>query len=425
MALLIRAAQNLGLVKNSAAPFGDSTIPSNTALGGFSNPDGIVRSERGALAISTVLNCVKVLHNDFRVLPFLAYSGDKQKVRAPIANQPRIVVEPFGPDLSRSAGMGQLVSSIALRGNAYMIVTMRDRMGFPLQLRILHPDTVSVKQDKATHAITYEVDRQPVKFEDIKHLRGLMLPGAIVGIDPVSYQRQAWSQFAAMQEYMLNFFANGAAPGVVLSFPDPGDRALAKEVLASWNASHQGVFNAHQPAVMFGGGTVNTLTLDPQNAQWLIAKESVREDICGWFGVPLTRIQAGPASNTDQARGGKGLDTEDAGYVKHTLLDIATGFEACWDQMLPGDQRTWTRFDFDEFLRASAAERAAIYQTHRVIDTMNRDEIRASEGLAPIPDGTGGQFGHPLNSNSTAPAGGTDNGQQPGGQDNPGALPGA
>lgn len=422
MALLTRAARNLGLVKNSGA-WGDSTIPSNSALGSFGNPDGVVRSERGALAISTVLNCVKVLHNDFGVLPFLAYSGDRQRVRAPIALQPKIVTDPFGPDLDRASGMGQIVSSVALRGNAFMLVTMRDNRGFPTQLRILHPDTVRVTQDKITHAKQYVIDRKPIPLEDIKHITGMMLPGAVVGIDPVSYQRIAWSLAASVQEYGLNFFVNGGAPGIVLSFPDPGDRALAKEVLASWNAAHQGVFNAQQPAIMFGGGTVSPLSVAPENAQFLQTKDSTREDICGWFGVPLNRIQAGSAANTDQARGGKGLDTEDAGYVKHTLLNIATGIEACWDSMIPGDRGTWTRFDFDEFLRASAAERAAIYQIHRVIDTMNRDEIRAAEGQPPIPDGTGAEFGHPLNSNSTAPGGGADNTVQPGGQDNPGGDP--
>lgn len=426
MALLARAARNLSglLEKTSAGQFGDSTIPSNTELGGWSNPDGVVRSERGALAISTVLNCVKVLHNDFRVLPFLAYSGDRQRVRAPIANQPRIVVEPFGPDLSRSAGMGQLVASIALRGNAYMVVTLRDRMGFPIQLRILHPDTVKVTQDKATHAINYEVDRQPVAFEDVKHLRGLMLPGAIVGIDPVSYQRAAWSLAASVQEYGLNFFLNDTTAGTVLSFPGSGDREQAKKVIGAWTAGHGGVFNAHKPAVMFGGGTIQHLNVAPENAQFLQTKTSTREDICGWFGVPLQRIQA-VASGDSPTKTGKGLDTVDAGYVKHTLLDIATGIEASFDQMLPGQQGTWTRFDFDEFLRADAGERAAVQQIHRVTAIRTPNEIRADEGWAPFPNGIGDDPFTPLNSNSTAPNGGADNGMQPGGQDNPGAMPGA
>lgn len=424
MALLGRAARNLSglLEKNAAGQFGDSTIPSNSALGGWSNPDGIVRSERGALAVGTVLNCVKVLYTDFRVLPFFAYTGDRQKVRAPLAVQPDIVTKPFGPDLSRSTGMGQIVASLALRGNAYLLVTQRDALRFPTQVRILHPDTVSVEQDKKTHAVQYKIDREPVAFDDIKHLRGLMLPGSLVGIDPVSYARSAWSLAASLQENGLNFFANGSSLGTVLSFPMSGDRELAKKLLGAWNTEHSGVFNAHKPAVLFGNGTVQQLGVAPEQAQFLQTKDSSREDICGWFGVPLQRIQvSGSSDNT--VRGGKGLDAVDAGYVKHTLLDYATTIEACWDQMIPGDLRTWTRFDFDEFLRADASERAAIYQIHRVIDTMNRDEIRALEGLPPVPDGTGAEFGHPLNSNSTAPAGGVDQTPQPGGQDNPGGDP--
>lgn len=389
--------------------FGSSVLPRNSDMIGIS-PDGQVYNERGALAISSVMNCVKVLHNDIGVLPFLAYTGDKQKVRAPIPNQPLIVTEPFGPDLTLQAGMGQIVASLALRANAFMLVTDRDGLGFPTQLRILHPDTVDVTRDKDSGVKLYRVDRKPVPAADIKHLTSLMLPGGIVGIDPVSYQRITWNLAASVNMYGANFFTNGGTPSVVLEFPQPGDREDARRDLAIWNAGHTGVFNAHKPALMYGGGKITPLSVTPDNAQFLGTRAFLREEICGWFGVPLQRIMA-IVDNASQG-GGKGLDAMDAGYVKHTLLPLASTIENCWNSMLPGDQRTWTRFDFDEFLRADALERAKVWQIMRVIGVMNQDEVRGEEGKPPIPDGKGTDYQAPLNSNAS-PTGGADNTPSP------------
>jgi hypothetical protein len=55
--------------------------------------------------------------------------------------QPRIVAEPFGPDLDPASGFGQITTSHAMRGNAYGFVVSRDNQ-LPDQLTILHPDAV-------------------------------------------------------------------------------------------------------------------------------------------------------------------------------------------------------------------------------------------------------------------------------------------
>jgi hypothetical protein len=127
VAILNRAIRNARAMMR-AAEWGDSSIPPNSAAGpgaelGIRGAGG---GEGGALAIGTVLACVKALYDDTTVLPFKAYQGDRNGPHAPIGAQPRIVVEPFGPDLMPSAGFGQLVVSKAMRGRAFAYVVNVD-----------------------------------------------------------------------------------------------------------------------------------------------------------------------------------------------------------------------------------------------------------------------------------------------------------
>jgi HK97 family phage portal protein len=403
-------------VKNAAAMFraqewGDSSIPPNSmsdSIGTLAGSGG----EASALAIGTVLSCVKALHDDFKVLSFAAYEGDKNGPREPIPVQPPIVTEPFGPDLEPTAGFGQLVVSDVMRGNAYGFVVSADRLGMPTQLVILHPDKVKPRRDNNGRKY-FQIGSDKFSTDEIKHITGLMLPGAVTGVDILTYQRITHDLAWKVNAYADGFFGNSAMPAGVISVPGSGDRKKAREVKEGWENNHAGIPNAHRPAVLFGGATWTAMTVSPENAQFLQTRRFLREEICGIYNVPLHRIQA-ITENASQG-GGKGLDAIDAGYVKHGMLPLANDFEAVWDKMIPGGQGTFTKFNFDEFLRASAEIRAQVAQIHRVTGVRTSDEIRGDEGWAPLPNGAGSNPLQPLNSNAS-PTGGADNAPAPGGQ---------
>jgi HK97 family phage portal protein len=411
VAILNRAVKNAAAMFR-ASEFGSSAIPPNSladTIGGLTHGGG----EQSALAIGTVLACVKALHDDFKVLPFAAYEGDKHGPREVLAKQPQIVTEPFGPDLEPSAGFGQLAVSDVFRGNAYCFVTASDRIGMPTQLMILHPDKVKPKRDPETGRKYFQVGPERYGTDRIKHITGMMLPGAVAGVDILTYQRITHDLAWKVNAYADGFFGNSAMPAGVISVPGSGDRKKAREVKEGWENNHAGIPNAHRPAVLFGGATWTPMTVSPENAQFLQTRRFLREELCGIYNVPLQRIQA-IVENASQG-GGKGLDAIDAAYVKHGLLPLANDFEAVWDSMIPGGQGTFTKFNLDVFLRASAEIRAQVAQIHRVSGIRTADEIRGDEGWAPLPNGMGSNPQQPLNSNAS-PIGGADNAPAAGGE---------
>jgi HK97 family phage portal protein len=376
--------------------FGDSSIPPPSGADG----SGMALGERGAMAISTVMNCCRVLYDDAGILPFAAHAGDRYGAHQPLRAQPPIITSPFGPDVTRGTGFGQIFVSVALRGRSYLNVDARDRFEFPTQLTVLHPDKVQVRMNGGRKQFRSGTGDW-VGTDQIKEINGLTLPGGITGIDPISYQRVTWGWANDMIAFSANLFKNGGAPSGVISVTGAGDRKKAREVKEIWEAGHAGVPNAHRPAVLFGGATWTPLSVTPENAQFLQSRAFAREDICGWFGVPLQRIQA-IVDNASQG-GGKGLATIDQGYATHTLMPVTMRIESLWDSFLPGGQDSWSLFDFAGLLRASPTERATIAQIHRLGGIRNRNQIRAEEGWAPIPGPDGENYNIPLNSNTHIP----------------------
>lgn len=410
--ILSRAVRNARAMVRSAGEWGDSSIPSPRAGRMAGATPG--STENAALGISTVLACVKALHDDFKSMPFGAYQGDRQGARTRIATQPRIVAEPFGPDVAPEVGLAQLITSTAMRGNGYALVVDTDpATGLPDQLLVLHPDLVKPTRASDGRKV-FKMGQETLEADEVVHVTGLMMPGAVAGVDVVTAQRTNLDLSWKVAEYADGFFGGGGSPSGVVSVPGPGNRKKAREVADAWESTHGGVASSHRPAVMFGGATWTQLSVTPDNAQFLETRRFMREEICGWFSVPLIRIQA-IVDNASQG-GGKGLDAIDAGYVKHGLLPVARSIEIVWDRMIPGGDRTWTGFDFEQYLRANALIRAQVRQIDRVGGVRTIDEMRGDEGWAPLPGGAGSDPFVPLNSNTTSPAGGVDNAPADGGQ---------
>lgn len=409
--ILSRAVRNARAMVRSAGEWGDASIPSPRAGRMAGATPGSL--ENAALGVSTVLTCVKALHDDFKSMPFGAYQGSRRGARTWIANQPRIVAEPFGPDVAPEVGLAQIVTSTAMRGNGYGLVVSTDpETGMPDQLVVVHPDLVKPTRASDGRKV-FKMGNETLEAHEMVHVPGLMMPGNVAGVDVVTAQRTNLDLAWKVAEYADGFFGGGGSPSGVVSVPGPGNRKKAREVADAWESTHGGVASAHRPAVMFGGATWTQLSVTPENAQFLETRRFMREEICGWFSVPLIRIQA-IVDNASQG-GGKGLDAIDAGYVKHGLLPLARSIEIVWDRLIPGGDRTWTGFDFEQYLRADAITRANVRRADRVGGIRTIDEMRAEDGLPPLPDGQGANPFTPLNSNTTSPDGGTDNAPTDGG----------
>ncbi|MFI6117470.1 phage portal protein [Kitasatospora sp. NPDC051164] len=388
MSLLRRAAE-----RRVIQQWGDSSIPTNGSLAALSSA-GIPVSDQTALQLSAVWACVRILSTAVSGLPIRAMRP-QDRITVPVPDQPTIVTDPFGGAndvrfLSRRSGFQQLAVSLGLRGNAYAMVLSRDWLLRPNRLAVIHPDRVKVDwADDGSRC--YEVDRVPVpNAADMVHLMGMCLPGEPTAMSPVGYARHCIGLGLAAETFGGKFFSQGAHMSGIISVEGNLDRASAREMKEAFEASHSGMSNAHAIGVLSGGAKWQSISVTPDDAQFLGTRAAATLDIAMLYGIPPHML--GQVDRTTSW--GSGIEQQSLGFLAYTLEPWIGTFEDAWTAMLP--RGTSARMDTTALLRTDTAGRFAAYTQGRTSGVITINEARAKENYPPV-DG-GDDIFAPLNS---------------------------
>jgi HK97 family phage portal protein len=348
------------------------------------------------MSLISVHACVRIIADTIAGLPFNAQRvSNNGKTFTPVSNQPLIVADPFGgistPGLPRRReGIIQVLVSLLLRGNAYLLVTSRGADGRPNRLRVLHPDRISCAfSDTGERA--YQIDRTPVPAENIVHIIGMSYPEHPVGMSVIESARNAIGLGLAAEMFGARFFGNGAHMTGVVQIAADMDKEGARRIKENFTASHGGVQNSHTVGVLTGGAQWKPISVAPEDAQFLGTRAAQDLNIAMLFGVPPHML--GQMDRTTSW--GTGIEQQSMGFLTYTLQNWLGRLEEAWDEMLPGPQVS--RFDVNALLRTDEAGRYAVYSAARAGAILTTNEIRARENMPPI-DG-GDDIAAPLNSN--------------------------
>ncbi len=357
-------------------PWGDSSPPppGSSPFGGIS---GVSVSEQSAMQILTVQACVGILADAVSTLPFKAYEELPNGILRPTPGQtPPILLNPFS-ELTLQEYLAQGMVSMALRGNHFAAVVERDRRGFPLQLLPLHPDQVNVRRNTDTGDREYRINGQLQNSIDVFHVPALMMPGAIVGMNPIEYARTGFSLALATDRYAADFFQNSAIPSGVIEIEDDLNQTQTRELAEAWRASHQGLGKSHMPAVLTGGAKWATVSIAPDDAQFLQTRDANQHEIAMIFRIPEHML--GMQDRTSSW--GTGVEQMSIGFVRYTLRAWTSRWEGAFSRIIPGN--VVARFDFKGLLRGDTLQRFQAYTLARNGSWMTPNEIRADEGMEP------------------------------------------
>lgn len=374
-------------------PFGDSSIPTNGSLMAPTT-SGVAVNEQTAMQLTAVWACVRIISTTLASLPLWAMTS-RGEIQVPVSPQPVIVADPFGGEgggarfPSRRVGIKQLATSLLLRGDGYGMVTARDYLARPTRAQVIHPDRVKVDLDDEGGRI-YDVDRKRVPTEDMIHLTAMCMPGSPTGMSPISYARQSIGLGLAAEQFGAGFFGQGAHLSGVITVPGDLDKARARQMKEAFEASHSGLSNAHAIGVLSGGADWKSISVTPEDAQFLGTRAAQNLDIAMLYGVPPHML--GQVDRTTSW--GTGIEQQSIGFLTYTLADWVGIFEDAWSAMLPRTQKA--RFDTTELQRTDTTGRYAGYVQARTAGLLTQNEIRAKENKPPV-DG-GDDPNAPLNS---------------------------
>lgn len=379
MSILRRAAE-----RRVIQQFGDSSIPTNGSLAHLA-ASGVPVNDQTAMQVIALYACVRILANTLASLPMRAMQA-RDGILVPVDRQPTIVVDPFGGASTaawptRRDGVKQLAVSAALRGNGYAVVTARDYLFRPTRISVAHPDTVKVDADHDTGARTYKVNHIEIDTVDMVHIMGLSMPGAITGMSPVSYARQAIGLALAAEEFGARFFGDGAHLSGVIEVDQDLDKTGARKMKETWEASHTGLKNAHAVGILSAGAKWKQITVPPEDAQFLGTRAAANLDMAMLMGIPPHML--GQVDRTTSW--GTGIEQQNIGFLAYTMADWLQMFEDAWTGMLPRGQSAV--IDTRRLQRTDTAGRMASGVQARTGNIMTINELRADENLPPVKGG--------------------------------------
>ena len=158
---------------------------------------------------------------------------------------------------------------------------------------------------------------------------------------------------------------------------DLGDEAVMR-VQKNWISSHGG---RRLPAVLTNGFDWKSLSISPEESQFLETRQFQRSEICMMYGVPPILI----GDTKETTAWGTGVEQITQGAVTYTFSAWTACIESELSALLPRGQ--FVRFDYNALLRSDMesrynAHKAAIQGTFKTIN-----EVRAEEEMDPVTGG--------------------------------------
>ena len=352
-------------------------------LGG-SSAAGVYVSPNNATQLLAVHGCVALITDTIATLPLCIYRDLPDGTHEEVDARPAWVKKP-NANITFVEFVSQTLISLLLEGNAYWIYSV-DGNGMPSEMHCVDPTIVDVRP--ATNDLTapaeYRINGK-VYRGNLKHVKGMVRPGALKGLSPIEDARQSIGLGLAAQEFAARFYSNGASLSGVIETQTDLTLDQARSLVQKFGGDHAGLRNAHKPGLLDNGATWKPLSVTPEQAQFLESRQFQTAEIAGqlflidpaWFGMATTTKSALTYSNRQQL--GEHL-------VAFTLQRWLVRVESAISELLPQPQ--YGKFNVDELKRGDLAARAAYYTAalNPQSGWMERDEVRELEDLGPSPD---------------------------------------
>ena len=357
-----------------------------------------------ALSLTAVYSAVNILANAVASLPVHAYRKTKS-YRQILEQQPPWLDKVSGmvnPETDQFEFIHRVMTSLLLYGNAYMVITDRDRQGYPSELYNVHPDDITIQRRDGT--VIYTIinqgkDDTPLKRYTSKnptgtiiHIKAFADGDDLKGISPIDNCKEALGFGKAVELFGSRFFENGTNLSGVIEIDQTPTEEQLRQFMETWDKHHKGVNKSHRPGILTGGAKWRNISLPPDQAQFIDSRRFSIEEVARIFNVPLFLLN----EHTKQTSWGSGLEEQNKAFIQYSVTPWLTRLELTLNQLLPRGQ--FVKFDLNGYLRGNAKDRVEVYNKLRMLGVLTANDIRALEDMSPIEDpGIGDTYLIPLN----------------------------
>lgn len=380
-------------------------------LGGDDGAAGVTVTPDAAMGVAAIWRAVSLISGTIGKLPLLLFERERRDDGLParrlVTDMPlaRLMRERPNPEMSAVSFFGTLVAHALQWGNGYAEIE-RAPSGRPVAFWPIHSSRckpVRLRDDDGQTVLRYEVTLdKPVEPggmrrvylhpDDVLHVPGMTFNG-LTGLSVLQYARASMGLTIAADRYGASFFANSGRPSGLLKYPGRLSQEAAERLRSDWGTQYGGGRSQGTP-VLESGIEYQPMSLPPDDAQFIATRGVQVLEVARWYGVPphkLMHMDSATFSNIEHQGSEFREDTISPWCVK---LEQEIGYKVL--RTISGG-RLYVRFDLDDLVVPSLAERADAYMKLRQAGVMNTDEIRAKEGMSPLPGNAGQTYLHPVN----------------------------
>ena len=348
----------------------------------FKSSSGTTVSQNGALALTAVYDAVRIISDPISTFPvglFVRVNGE----RRPYGPRPAWIDQPDpDPSVGRSDHYQQLMVSLLLNGNYYGR-KLYDARGEVLAIRPLDPTRVEPRMNRlGLVEFEYRLDgfHKMIPAQDIVHITDLRKPGAIKGSSRIDELRDAIGIGKALDEYVAAYFDQGTiGKRLVVEVPGDMNQEQADALKSGFKAKMAGLGKAHEPVILSGGGKVNSLDDNAEQAQLSQAREFFVLEVARAFKLPPSKLGV----TTPGTRAYASVEQDNIDFATTTLAFYVNKIEEAYSRLvLPS--AAFIKLNMDSLLRGDIGSRYAAYSQGIQAGFLTVADIRRREDLAPI-----------------------------------------
>lgn len=358
---------------------------------------GATVNEMTAMRCSAVYACVRILAESVAALPLHVYEyTDKGKERA-IKHPLYFLLHDAPNDEMTSFNFREvMMTHLLLHGNCYAQI-LKNNGGRVIGLYPLMPNRMSVERDDDGQIIyRYTPTKGEAQIKDsatviyqrqeILHIPALGFDG-MIGYSPIAMARNAIGVAIACEEFGAKFFENGARPSGILEHP--GIIKNTDKLREEWQKIYGGSQNTGRVAILEEGMKYQSISIPPNDAQFLDTRKFQLNEIARIFRVPphmLADLERATFSN---------IEHQSLEFVMYSLMP----WLARWEQNLskalftPSERgKYFVKFNVDGLMRGDYQSRMQGYSIGRQNGWLSANDIREMEDLNPISEADGGNY---------------------------------
>jgi HK97 family phage portal protein len=310
---------------------------------------GVPVDPQTSMQLLTVYGCVRRIADAISTMPLDVYRtvGDNKIEVA----KPAWLVQPT-VNLDFTAWCTQVLSSLLLHGNAYVIVN-RNAGGSIVELVPIDPEKVLVTRDRGR--IVYVVNG--LRFDgEILHMKGLMLAESDTGLSPVECARQSIGLGLATVKYGAQYFeGDGNMPGVI-EMPGQASPETLRAIAEQWRRRRR-EGGRGLPGVLQEGATWKPTGVTNEQAQFLATRRFTAAEIAGqMFMMDPSELGIGvEGTSLTYAR----LYERNTRFVDTTLMPWIVRLERALSALLSAPR--YVKFNVDALKRGDITARYDSY----------------------------------------------------------------